>query len=80
MEIVRDVVTASAKRLKAVIGLDATLKALNANRVWQFVYSSGFFHARLRMRAMRGAIFRQEKRARTAKARSPPLPTLSSEP
>jgi hypothetical protein len=42
MEIVREVVTASSKKLKAVIGVDATLKALNANRVWQLVYSSAF--------------------------------------
>ena len=42
MEIVHEVVTASAKKFKAVIGLEPTLKALNANRVWQFVYSSAY--------------------------------------
>ena len=40
--IVRELLTAAAKGNKAVIGLDRTLKALNSNRVWQFVYSYGY--------------------------------------
>jgi peptide chain release factor subunit 1 len=41
LEIVNEVLTTAAKTTKAVLGLNPTLKAVNSNRVWQFVYSQG---------------------------------------
>lgn len=38
---VNEVVTASAKTDKAVVGLDSTLQAVNSGRVWELIYSEG---------------------------------------
>jgi peptide chain release factor subunit 1 len=42
VQTVKEVVTAAAKNENAVIGLGQTLKALNADRVWELVYSDDF--------------------------------------
>jgi hypothetical protein len=42
VQTVKEIVTAAAKNKKAVIGLGQTLKALNSDRVWEFVYSEDF--------------------------------------
>ena len=42
VEKVRNIVTSAAKNGKAVVGLGRTLKAVNAGRVWELVYSGGF--------------------------------------
>jgi peptide subunit release factor 1 (eRF1) len=39
---VNDVVTAAAKKQRAVIGLSHTLTAVNSDRIWQLIYSEGF--------------------------------------
>jgi peptide subunit release factor 1 (eRF1) len=39
---VDDVVTAAAKKQRAVMGLSHTLTAVNSDRIWQLIYSEGF--------------------------------------
>jgi ribosomal protein L7Ae-like RNA K-turn-binding protein len=39
---VNEVLTAAAKKQKAVVGLGHTLKAVNSDRIWQLIYSEGF--------------------------------------
>jgi peptide subunit release factor 1 (eRF1) len=39
---VREVVTAAAKKQKAVVGLEHTLRAVNSDRIWQLIYSEDF--------------------------------------
>jgi peptide subunit release factor 1 (eRF1) len=41
IQIVREVVTAAAKKQKGVTGLSHTLNAVNQGRVWQLIYSDG---------------------------------------
>ena len=45
-----------------MIGLEPTLKALNANRVWQFVYSSAYSTPRFEC-AQCGALFSTKTKA-----------------
>jgi hypothetical protein len=40
-QVVEEVLTAAAKKQKAVIGLSHTLHAINQGRVWQLIYSEG---------------------------------------
>jgi len=42
VEKVGKIVTSAAKKGKAVVGLGRTLRAINADRVWELVYSVGF--------------------------------------
>jgi peptide subunit release factor 1 (eRF1) len=42
VQTVKEVVTAAAKKQKAVAGLSRTLNAVNQARVWQLIYSDGF--------------------------------------
>ena len=42
IEKVNTIVTSAAKNGRAVIGLGSTLKAVNANRVWELIYAGGF--------------------------------------
>ena len=60
VQIVKEVVTAAAKYEKAVIGLGHTLKALNSNRIWEFVYSEDFTSPGFEC-AKCGALFSVEK-------------------
>jgi peptide subunit release factor 1 (eRF1) len=41
LEKVNNVITSAAKNGKAVVGLDRTLKAINAGRVWELIYAGG---------------------------------------
>lgn len=40
-QVVKEVITAAAKKQKAVAGLSHTLNAVNQGRVWQLIYSDG---------------------------------------
>jgi len=42
VEKVNDVLTAAAKKGKAVVGLDHVLEAVNSDRVWELIYSNEF--------------------------------------
>jgi hypothetical protein len=42
LQTVHEVLTAAAKHQKAVVGLGHTLKAVNADRIWQLVYSEDY--------------------------------------
>jgi peptide chain release factor subunit 1 len=42
LETVKEVVTAAAKKQKAVVGLEHTLRAINSDRIWLLIYSEDF--------------------------------------
>jgi peptide subunit release factor 1 (eRF1) len=41
-QLVEELITAASKRERAVLGIDATLLALQEGRIWQLIYADGF--------------------------------------
>lgn len=80
IQMVKEVVTAAAKKRNAVAGFSHTLNAVNQGRVWQLIYADGLASPGFECRECTRPLLSNEGRATTAAEKSSRLETLSNAP